>query len=84
MALNIRNTEAEALAAEIARRTGETKTRAVILALQERLTRLQQERGRSRLMNELTEIACECASLKVLDHRRADAILGYDDAGLPH
>ena len=37
MALNIRNPEAERLAAELARQTGETKTEAVAQALRERL-----------------------------------------------
>lgn len=40
MALNIKNTEVERLAAEVARITGETKTEAVRRALQERKNRL--------------------------------------------
>ena len=40
MALNIKNAEVEALAAEIARITGESKTEAVRRALAERKTRL--------------------------------------------
>lgn len=83
MALNIRNTEAEHLAAEVARRTGQTKTRVVIEALQERLAHLRQT-GHVDLTRELTEIARQCAQLPVHDARDADAILGYDDRGLPH
>jgi antitoxin VapB len=45
MALNIRNIEAERLATELARRTGETKTDAVIRALEDRLTRIKRERA---------------------------------------
>lgn len=40
MALNIKNTEVEQLAAEIARMTGETKTEAIKRALLERRQRL--------------------------------------------
>lgn len=44
MALNIKHTEVERLAAEIARLTGESKTEAIRRALDERRTRLK---GRS-------------------------------------
>ena len=51
MALNIKDREAERLAAEIATMTGESKTRAVKVALQERKERLSlrmvhRDRGR--------------------------------------
>lgn len=84
MALNIRNAETERLAAELARRTGETKTEAVTKALRERLARVRHERSKHRLADELDEIAQHCASLPVLDARPPDEILGYDDRGLPH
>lgn len=83
MALNIRNSEAEALAAKLARLTGETKTEAVTKALRERLSRVSREKRGRTLADELNEIALECARLPVLDPRSADEILGYDDAGLP-
>jgi len=83
MALNIRNPETERLAAELARETGETKTEAVTKALRDRLARLRRERSKRRLADELDEIARHCASLPVLDGRTPDAILGYDDGGLP-
>ena len=83
MALNIRNSETEQLAAELARRTGETKTEAVTKALRERLVRLRRGRGKRRLADELNEIAMRFASLPVLDPRTPDEILGYDDGGLP-
>lgn len=82
MALNIRNTEAERLAAEVARITGETKTQAVIRALQARLKVLRRQDRRS-LADELDEIAQHCASLPVQDRRTAEEILAYDDDGLP-
>jgi antitoxin VapB len=83
MALNIRNQEAERLADELARETGETKTEAVTKALRDRLTRLRRERAGRRLADELDEIALHCAGLPLLDARAADEILGYDDRGLP-
>jgi antitoxin VapB len=83
MALNIRNEEAERLAAELARRTGESKTDAVIKALRDRLARVRRERSKRRLADELDDIARHCAALPVLDPRTSDEILGYDEQGLP-
>jgi antitoxin VapB len=83
MALNIRSAEAERLAAELARHTGETKTEAVTKALRDRLVRVRRERSRRRLADELEAIAEHCANLPVLDARSADEILGYDEHGLP-
>ena len=83
MALNIRNDEAEDLAAKLAKLTGETKTEAVTKALRERVSRVRREQRQRALIAELTAIAKECASLPVLDARSADEILGYDENGLP-
>jgi antitoxin VapB len=83
MALNIRNIEAEQLAASLAKLTGETKTQAVIRALRDRLDRLRRERSRRRLSDELDEIALHVAGLPVRDERPADEILGYDEHGVP-
>lgn len=83
MALNIRNQEAERLAEELARATGETKTDAVIRALRDRLMRLRSERTHGRLADELDQVALRCAKLRARDKRPADEILGYDKHGLP-
>lgn len=83
MPLNIRNLEAEKLATELARVTGESKTEAVTKALRDRLARVRRERAKRRLADELEDIAEHCARLPVLDDRRAEEILGYDDSGLP-
>jgi antitoxin VapB len=83
MALNIRNQEAERLAAALAKLTGETKTEAVTQARRDRLARLRRERTKRRLADEFDEIAPHCARLPVRDPRTADEILGYDEHGLP-
>jgi antitoxin VapB len=82
MALSIRNAETERLAAELAKETGETKTEAVTKALRDRLARVRR-RPRRRLADELEQIAEHCASLRVLDSRPADEMLGDDEQGLP-
>ncbi len=83
MALNIRNRTTEELAETLARLTGETKTQAVTKALRDRLERIRRQRSGQSLAEELDDIALHCASLPVLDDRRADVILGYDENGLP-
>lgn len=83
MALNIRNEDAERLAATLARLTGETKTEAVTRALRDRLARVRAERSRRRLADELDDIGLHCARLPVRDARTADEILGYDEHGVP-
>jgi antitoxin VapB len=83
VALSIKDPEADRLARELAARTGETLTEAVVVALRERLAR---ETGRARtvpMREELATIRRRCAALPVLDNRAADEILGYDDRGLP-
>ena len=83
MALNIRNRTAEELAATLARLTGETKTRAVTRALQDRLERVRRRNAGRSLAGELDEIALHCASLPIIDDRAAEDIPGYDERGLP-
>ena len=83
MALSIKDPEADRLARELAARTGESLTEAVLVALRERLAR---ETGRAKaiaLREELAAIRRRCAALPVVDNRSADEILGYDDRGLP-
>lgn len=83
MALNIRNPEAERLAAELARITGETKTEAVAAALRDRLARVRRDRSGVGLADRLVAIGKECAALPVLDDRTPEEVLGYDEHGLP-
>jgi antitoxin VapB len=79
MALNIRNAEAERLAEELAKLTGETKTEAVTQALRDRLARLHRERTQRHLADQLDEIALHCARLPVRDSRTPEEILGHDE-----
>ena len=83
MALSVKDPEAGRLAREVAARTGETLTKAVVVALRERLARLRGRSRRRRLRDDLREIALRCAQLPTLDDRSDDEILGYDGRGLP-
>jgi antitoxin VapB len=82
MALSIKDPEADRLAREVAKATGETLTAAIVQALRERLQRVRRPRG-PKLADELLTIGRRCASLPLHDTRRAEDILGYDQHGLP-
>ncbi len=84
MALSIKHAEADRLARELAKTTGEGITEAVINALRERLARQKKRRRHGRrLSEELRAIGERVAAMPVADPRSADEILGYDDRGLP-
>jgi antitoxin VapB len=84
MALSIKNDEADRLARELAARTGETLTDAVVIALAERLEReTARARRRRSVAAELTAIRQRCARLPRLDERPEAEILGYDNDGAP-
>jgi len=83
MALSIKDPEADRLARELAARTGETLTEAIVKSLRERIAREDARVRPTRLADALGEIGKRCASLPVLDDRAADEILGYDERGLP-
>ncbi|MDQ2680986.1 MAG: type II toxin-antitoxin system VapB family antitoxin [Candidatus Eremiobacteraeota bacterium] len=83
MAISIKNPEADRLVRELAARTGEGATEAVMNAVRERLDRVR-KRAPSSLAEDIARIARRCAARPVLDDRRADDILGYGADGLPH
>jgi antitoxin VapB len=83
MALSIKDPEADRLARELAARTGETLTQAVLQALRERLVREDGKSGATNLRLELRMLRKRCAALPVLDDRHPDVLVGYDDDGLP-
>jgi antitoxin VapB len=81
--LNIKDPETHALARELAAATGETITRAVHIAIRERLQKIRvRKAARRHLADRLDEIAKHCAALLVVRDRPLDEILGYDDRGL--
>ena len=83
MALSIKHPEADLLARELAARTGETLTEAVLTALRERLMREQGRVGKPKLADELRAISDRCAALPDLDTRTPEEIIGYDEHGIP-
>lgn len=88
MALNIRNPEANRLAAELAGLAGESKTDAVILALQERLQRLRRQQAarpdaQALHADRIDQISLRYASSPIRDTRSSEQILGYNAQGLP-
>ncbi len=82
MTLNIRNLEAERLARELAARTGETITEAVINALRDRLER---ECGKAPLdlKDEIMAISRRTAAMPRKTGRTADDTIAHDERGLP-
>jgi antitoxin VapB len=83
VALSLKDPEADRLARDVAARTGETLTTAVVVALRERLARLRGRARRRRLRDELREIAHRCAQLPPLDNRPSEDVLGCDERGSP-
>lgn len=90
MALNIKNSEVEQLAAEVARMTGESKTEAVKRALLERKQRLSQRSGAPdgplRAMRFLERQVWPAVPKSEVGRRLSreeeDAILGFGPSGL--
>ena len=83
MALNIKHPDADRLARELAAKTGESLTDAVLNAIRERLNREETRRKAPSLRRELAKIRARCAGLPLIDRRTADEIIGYDEHGLP-
>lgn len=91
MALNIKDSATEQLAAEVAELAGETKTGAVRRALAERLERLLAERadeGRSRRLHRVLEdeiwplLPPELLDRPPLTKAEREEILGYGPEGV--
>ena len=82
MSLNIKSAEADRLVEELSELTGESKTRAVIEALRERLEREQRSRSRKALSAELLAIGRRCAGYGRRDTTDHGDFL-YDERGLP-
>lgn len=88
MALNIKDPDTERLAAEVAALAGETKTRAINIALHERLDRLtaagqaRAQRLRRFLMEEAWPQLPETVLGAGLSKAQRESILGYGPEGV--
>ena len=82
MSLNIKDPETHKLAAALAKATGESMTRAVTRAIQERLERLRRDQRRNATAAELLAIGERCAA-SLLASPVEHASLLYDELGLP-
>jgi antitoxin VapB len=82
MSLNIKSHAAHQLAAELARLTGESMTKAVTEAIRDRLEREKRKRDEDRRFAELMEIVEECAAYPRRDNRSLEEFM-YDERGLP-
>lgn len=83
MPLNIKDDDTHALAKRLAGVTGESLTKAVKRAIQDRLAQVERIRDGKRIADELDHIALHCAKLPRRDRRSTDQIIGYDEHGLP-
>jgi antitoxin VapB len=83
MAISIKSIETEHLAREIAAKTGESLTRAIQKALEERLERLEDTHRNQVLATQLDDILRRVDQMPNLDSRSPDEIIGYDEDGLP-
>jgi len=81
MALSIKSEEADRLAREVAQRTGESLTEAVVVSLRERLERTR--RDDADVGQRLRRLREDVADLPVEDARSPEEIIGYDEHGLP-
>lgn len=83
MALNIKDPETDRLARDLAAATGESITKAVAVALEERLLRVRGRSDKGDLVADLREIGERVALLPVLDDRTDEEIIGYGEFGEP-
>ncbi len=83
MPLFIKHPEADRLARQLAKVTGESITDVVVAALRERLARQPGTRAGRSLKDELHTIGKRCAARRLIDDRTPEEIIGYDRDGLP-
>ena len=80
--MTIASFEAERLASEVAKETGETLEQAIIRALEERLARLRPARDAAKTLQVIMDLSRRCSALPDLDKRSPDEILGYNEVGV--
>lgn len=83
MALNIKDSDTDRLARELAAVTGESITVATRQAIEERLARVRARSLIEPRTDELRALIARGRARPMLDEREADTIVGYDDTGLP-
>jgi len=85
MGILVKNADTEKKIRKLARRTGETLTRAIDRAVDERLANLGPSRRKKGRVDrkKLAELLAYFDSLPVDDPRSPDEIIGYDEHGLP-
>ena len=83
MPLNIKDAETDALARALARETGESITDALRVAVRERLARVRRRSAVEQRSADLQRYIDRGRARPTLDGRSAEAIIGYDEHGLP-
>ena len=83
MPIILEDARVEDLAAELARRTGETIAEAIRVALYQRLQLLDSQQREIGMREKAAKILKRIDALPTEDHRSEDEILGYDSMGLP-
>ena len=83
MPLNIKDAETHNLARKLANLTGESLTKTVKHAIQDKLSVVESANKNKHIADQLDQIAIHCANLPRKDQRSADKIIGYDENGLP-
>lgn len=84
MTLSNKDRKADRLAREAARVTGETISQAFVTSPRDRPAKVERTAEEiDAIVEDAMAIVRHFDSLPVLDHRSADEIIGYDEAGLP-
>ena len=84
MPLSIKDPETERLARALAARTGETITVATRRAIEERLKRTGAQARKTALLEDMEAMQRRLSALPVLDDRRPEELIGYDENGVPN
>ncbi|MGY0570768.1 type II toxin-antitoxin system VapB family antitoxin [Bradyrhizobium sp. RDM12] len=83
MALSIEDPEIEHLAWRLAQLTGKTVAMATKRAIEERLSRIDNQDCKAALLEEMAAIRRRWSELPVVADQAADEIVAYDKHGLP-
>ncbi len=82
MGMNIKNPEVERLAAEVAKRFGETKTEAIRIALKERLCRMELPRDREERHREAMRVLEEVIWPTIPAHVLGTSVTKEEEAAI--